>query len=407
MATTLLVITNNANAALSKICYPTYVSWNTVTQQWKSSIKPTKKFLLHVLTISMLQLHVLTLLGLAIYCEIFKSNLFSIGKLLLVSLAIGYVSSFSIQLNGILILFGQEMVLVANWASVHMKQLGIFPIPKSRANLLTELALEMQKAFTSKSNVDKFGIVAGYTFIANSLASFVFSFAIVFSDADFIFIVLFVISNFFGFTNYWFCSWYVNIIRYISTLWILQCLAVVPPTITALGVAILQVLIHSLTHLERVDLTYSNTKTFKTVFVANNIIFYMQKWLNGVFLGACFFVLILTINLSIFGKNFLPGHLYILAPFMAFTMLWGTMLILHYEKTTYNASCNIIKKWKSELALGTLAKPKYMKLLLYTLQPIAMPVGDIGIVDQDIQINYFSAVLDYVVNTSIIFKDLV
>ncbi len=65
-----------------------------------------------------------------------------------------------------------------------------------------------------------------------------------------------------------------------------------------------------------------------------------------------------------------------------------------------------MKRWKSQLALGVVAKSKHIKLIVKSLQPIALPVGEIGIVDGAFEIIYFSAVLTYMVNTSVIFKDM-
>ncbi len=166
--------------------------------------------------------------------------------------------------------------------------------------------------------------------------------------------------------------------------------------------AIVQGLIYSLKFLERGNLTFGNTKIFKQIFVAKCLVFNMLKLFNSIFLSATFFVFLLTTNLTLYGKKFIPGHLYILIPFMATTMLWCTVFLLYYENFTYKSSCRIIKGWKSDLTLGAVVKPKFIKLIVRSLQPIAIPVGDIGLVDTNIEVNYFSAVLTYVVNTSVI-----
>ncbi len=162
MATTLLVCTNNANESICKLFYPTCVSWNPQNEQWKYSSKPTKRFLLHLITIALLVLNFVTIFGLAVYCTIFDSNLFSIRKLLIVSAILLQGLSWIFLEDGFLILFGSEMVLVANWATVCIKGLQIYPPPKSRSNLLIEYTLEVKKAIQSNPNVDKFGMVAGY-----------------------------------------------------------------------------------------------------------------------------------------------------------------------------------------------------------------------------------------------------
>ncbi len=375
-------------------------------QQWKYSIKPTNQFLLHLLTMSILGLHLLATVGLAVYCALYQSELFSLSKLLLISLLLCCILSCNFLQDGILKFYGREMVSVANWSTVFMKQLKIFPLPKYTSNLLIELLFEVKKTIRADPNVDKFGIVAAYTFISLIPSVLIVPLAIVISDMDIVFIVFSVAFKVIGPYCLWLSSWYFEIIRFISYVYIYQCIAVVGPTFTTLFGACFQVLISTLTYLEPADLTHPNIQLLKAIFVTKSLLFHMLKRFNFIFLSVAFFILLITTNLSLYGKEFVPDELYICAPFLVFSLLWATALILHYENFIYELSCQIIERWKSQLALGTITKAKYTKLVLYSLQPIAVPVGNIGIVDRDIQINYFSTVLTYIVNTSIICKDL-
>lgn len=406
MATTLLVETSNATEALCKIFHPTCVSWNSMLQQWKYSLKPTKKFLLHLLTICIFELHLLLTLGLAVYCELHKSKLFPVSQLLLVSTLISVPLSWLLMEDGFLIFYGSEMVTVGNWATNCIRQLKIFPFPKPHSNLLFELGLEINKALKSFSNADIFGITSGYTFISTVPAVFLISFAIVISDADLVYIVSFIWFNYLELSTNWLGKWFMTSIRYFITLYILQCIAVAIPTFTVLIGAISQGWIYGLKYLEYKDLTVPNIGLYKTIFLAKKIVSHMLKWFGCIFLSGSFFILLLTANLSLYGKKYVPQQVYIFQPFLAFSVIWSTALVLHYGYFPYKLTCIIRGKWKNQLALGTIARPKYIKLILYSLQPIAMPIGNIGIVDRDLQINYFNAVLSYVVNTSIIFKDL-
>lgn len=405
MATTLLLATSNAIEALCKIVYPTCVTWNTTTKQWKYSLKPTKQFLLHIVTTSILALHLLIMVMLTVYCTLYKSDWFPVSNLLLVTILLACILSWT-YLDGFLIVYGKEMVSVVNWAIFCIKQLRIFPCAERQSNVFIELVLQIQKGIKSSPNVDIFGIIAGYVLISTVPVLFVVSFAIAISDMDLIYISIFLCSKYFGFSIYWLSSWYVKIIRYVGVLYIVQFVVIVVPTFTILLSSIFQVLICTLTYLKLMDLTYPNTKLFKTIIVAKSLVVCMLKWFNGIFLSGAFFLLLVATNLSFYGKKLLPGEFYIFVLFIAFTVWWSTVILLHYENFTYKSSCKIIEKWKSTLAVGGLAKPKYIKLIVYSLRLIALPVGDIGIVDRDIQINYFSAVLTYLVNTSIIFKDM-
>ncbi len=404
MATTLLLATNNANESLSKIFYPTCVSWNNTMEQWKYSIKPTKGFLLHLLTSIILQLNILIAVLFTVYCAFYEPDMFPLRKLQLVSALLVCCGSWSF-LDCFLIFCGQEMVSIANWATVCIKKLKLFPRPKRHSNIVKELCTEIQKVTGSNSEVDFFGIAAGYAFVSCAAILCIISFTVVISDADILYLAIVSFCSIFNLNSVWLYSWYLYFIRFLVFMNVYQCVTVVAPTFAVVSAAIVQGLIYTLNFLKRGTLTYENTKLFKNIFVAKCLVFNMLKWFNSIFLSGAFFVFLLTTNLSFYGKTFLPGHLYILILLVASTMLWFTAFILYYENFSYKSSCYIIKRWKSQLALGVAARPKYIRLIVSSLQPIAIPVGDIGIVDTDIEINYFSAVLTYVVNTSVIFKN--
>ncbi len=297
------------------------------------------------------------------------------------------------------------MVSIANWATACIKKLRVFPPPKRHSNILKELCIEIQKFTGTKSEIDFFGMAAGYTCVCSRLGICIFSFAVVASDMDISYIVMISFCTVFELYSSWLHWWSLYFIRYFVLFEVSQCVAVVAPTFTVVSCAIVQGLIYSLIFLDRANLTYTNTKIFKQIFVAKCLVFNMLKLFNSIFLSVTFFVFLLTTNLSFYGKKFIPWHLYILIPFTASIMLWCTVFLLYYENFTFKSSCRIIKRWKSELTLGAVVKPKYIKLIVKSLQPIAVPVGNVGIVDRDLQVNYFSAVLTYVVNTSVIFKD--
>ncbi len=175
-----------------------------------------KSFYFTFFAISILLFQVFTVLGLLVYCELFKSDLFS--------------KSLVFLTDGVLIFHGPEMVLVGNWATVCIKQKHIFLMPKSGSNIFIELVLEIQKAIKSKPSVDIFGIVAGYTCITMIPFLLTILFVIVISDADLVFIVSFVCCKYCRFTDCWLSSSYFKIIRYFISMYAFQSIAVVGPT---------------------------------------------------------------------------------------------------------------------------------------------------------------------------------
>ncbi len=71
-----------------------------------------------------------------------------------------------------------------------LKKLRIFPPPKRHSNIFKKFGLEIQKDTESKSEVDFFGIAAGYEFVSCAIGICVISFAVVISDADIFYLVI-------------------------------------------------------------------------------------------------------------------------------------------------------------------------------------------------------------------------
>lgn len=70
----------------------------------------------------------------------------------------------------------------------------------------------------------------------------------------------------------------------------------------------------------------------------------------------------------------------------------------------FNNSLNVLHKWKKDLSLR--GSCLYLRKKLKSLRPIAMPAGGVGIIDNDIKINYFYNLLAYVVNVILSTKNI-
>ncbi len=81
-------------------------------------------------------------------------------------------------------------------------------------------------------------------------------------------------------------------------------------------------------------------------------------------------------------------------------MITMNLVILHFlfllGCSFYSFSKAILRKWSQQIGMKR-GPVGYLKRVLKSLPVIAMPVGDIGIVNQDMKINYLNRLLGYVV----------
>ncbi len=169
--------------------------------------------------------------------------------------------------------------------------------------------------------------------------------------------------------------------------------------------SITQVVVKILAYINQINLNHFQIKLFKELQISIRLIHSMQKYMNGIFLCLAFFTLLLSINLSILGWNFLPFKFWIFAPLVANTVFLFVIIILQVDSFVFEITSNTLKRWKGQVY--QVIKFKYMKRVLKSMKPISLPVGDMGIIDQEIKVNYLQGLMDYLVNTLIVCKDFV
>lgn len=84
--------------------------------------------------------------------------------------------------------------------------------------------------------------------------------------------------------------------------------------------------------------------------------------------------------------------------------MWCSVLIIHFQSLINETAQEILQSWKSQVYTTT--KGRYLKLVLKSSRPIAIPVESVGNVDRPIQMNYMNAYLIYVANTSILLQEI-
>lgn len=133
-----------------------------------------------------------------------------------------------------------------------------------------------------------------------------------------------------------------------------------------------------------------------------------EKTLSGSFFSLVFWFAIVgtgTLYIGIRQNNILmavPSFLIasIAIVFLQFFFLFGPSF--------YKFSTIMLGKWKGDrqLCFGNRKDCAYFKRLIKSLRPISMPAGTIGIIDNEIKVNYFKYLFESMVNTVLTLKDI-
>lgn len=150
-------------------------------------------------------------------------------------------------------------------------------------------------------------------------------------------------------------------------------------------------------------LSYSKTvdlkivKLYKEFYIAVELMNSLHRILTGVFLFVAFFVLLLSINLTFLGWNVLPANVYFIAPLITVILVVFVMVLFNVDGFVFEATGKITFRWR-----GSSNQSLYMRKVLKSLRCASIPVGDIGIVDRSIKMNYMQALINYAVDLLIL-----
>lgn len=408
MSTTLFLSLSNINQKLTNLLHPLCVSWNISNKKWEYSLHPIKKLFPHIFLLSILWLNLSAVASIFVYTTLYSPSIFPLEKVLIAMLMFGIVVPLIVMEEFLLIFYGSELTLLANWASSVLLNLKLFPPPQYRLNILAVMISEILLAIKPKdkrTDVNIFGLHSGFTFLGSVFGGLFWAIVVVIGDIDPLNFFLHALIPVLGeIPIMFYCNWFTKLLRCLVFMYLIECSILSLTTFTLVGSISVQAAHSSIQYLKQMEVSFPSITLYTDIFVGCCLIKNIFRILNCLFLSGAFFALILATNLTIFGTRFIPGYLFISCPFLVFVLIWCVMLILHFESMVNETTREIIQSWKYQVYTTT--KRRYLKLVLKSLKPIAIPVGSVGNVDRAIQMNYMNAYLVYVANTSILFQGI-
>lgn len=150
--------------------------------------------------------------------------------------------------------------------------------------------------------------------------------------------------------------------------------------------------------------TYKSIQHYKHLIVERNVLRDFEQHLTSVGLVGMFLILVLTtaqIILSLGDKKF---AMFAIA-FVVFGMGNSTLsVIFHICCAIYEDSIEIRKIWESKCGSGI--HDQCIRRLLRSNRPLSVPVGEVGIMDRELKLNFYSAVTDYTINVLLAVQEM-
>lgn len=408
MASTLFFQTNQINEHLTLLYHPLCIRWNQPQQKWEYSLENKTKLLPHLFfTIFVPGFLIISVVFFIILSIIYDPELYS-TKQIIIQLLIGSIIPFVFMLEILLLFYGRELVATANWGIPHVIRLRLVERPKLNTSFITALLEEISKITSSETgkNVEWFSLLSSNFLIITFVMTLVIPITLAFQKLD----PLYVISS--GISSKRLLNgptldhlFFFKFCQYVGMIYIYQCNLLTLTYCMSLVLSVMQVGVKLILYLNQMQVSYSQVKLYRQVRINVYMMYTMIKILNGTFFSFAFVLLIFSINLSIFGWDFLPFEIYIIVPLIMMITLIITTMGMYVDSFIFEITSKTLIKWKGQI--HEVARVKYMRRVLRSMRPISLPIGDVGIIDKDIKVNYLDALMIYIANSLIACKNFI
>lgn len=405
MASTLFFETNQLNHRLTIPYHPLCISWNDKNKRWKYSLKNKWKLVPHLFVMYFLiWIIYLTEIFCIMISLVNKLDLYLIHEIS-INLFIGSFFPLGSFDEIIMLLYGREIVAFANWGIETSIRLKFQNDLNTKTQFTRALLNENLKVCLGKE-VDWIALITSHFLISSAFLMYFLPVTLTFENLDYPYLVLKAIASKHIFNGPNFTSLcFMKILRYILMCYIYHCFASAVTYFVTILFSCGQVSLNVVKYLRQMELGFFQIKLYRQLQLGFRLIYTVIQMVNGVFLSVAFFLLLICINLSVFGRGFVSLNMHTVILSFILILAVFVMIVFNIGIFVSEMTSELLKRWKCEVHQAV--RVKYMNVLVLSLRPISFPVGSVGIIDREIKVNYLNALIDYVVNTLIVCKDFI
>lgn len=278
----------------------------------------------------------------------------------------------------VLVLFRRELVSIGNWAI--QKELR----SNGKCTLTSALTSEFLKiAQGNFGRVDWLGLFAFTSVFTYSILMGIFlpSLMIAFG-VDPLSILVSTWTSTFG------NSWIFKIAYGFFLVFIMQVTLSPARTFVILGIGMARSAIVIPNMMLRMNLCPHQLQIYTELSVALSVLYIPLKYTMGGGVIGEFFVMIAMTTLSLRGWKYLPFNLHLIVVLLTVAILGSTIILFNSCCGIYNKTSKVLQKNQRQLVRVDVVGRQRVQRVLKSLRPIAFPVSDVGIMDNEIQRNY-------------------
>ncbi|CAL8140859.1 unnamed protein product [Orchesella dallaii] len=402
MISPLILLAYRLNQALDSFLFPAYyIHWDEKELSWKTIKNADRKKLLPFKVASFVLVGILGIgsgILIAYACIRYPGILPTEQVVLITLLWLGYL--VSILYDVIVSNFGNELVALTNW-QLHMDYTGK---QKNQAILINKRSLLKELNKIRKGEAHWLGLLLITAFLAHLVSSVALPVGMLFLNWDPFYLILTVVSKLYG-GNERIASTYLAVgIRCIISFLGSQAIFVNYRALTMTGFQLGCSILIELKMFEKNHkrLNNSSLMNYKMLSIASSTANDMFSWLYGGLLSLCFFWFVSGPNVTLYSVKVMSS-VFIPCVTGFFTCLLLFVICLAFEVgcSLHNRTIRIKENWRNQLVLCKNYDRKLLRKVINGCRPLALPAGDVGIMDRDIKMCYFYETLNNTVNLMI------
>ncbi|CAL8129934.1 unnamed protein product [Orchesella dallaii] len=152
--------------------------------------------------------------------------------------------------------------------------------------------------------------------------------------------------------------------------------------------------------LNQVDLYHGAVQIFMQLRITFAMMNSILKLTFTMYLSTACITFIMCMVTNIKGWRILPPFVYWMSPMLTVCVTTCLLFVLGFGGDLYKMSEEMLSKWKRQLVTTSSSEwdRKVARKSLRMCRRIAIPVGDIGVIDRDIKINYINNMLNFTID---------
>ncbi|CAL8135199.1 unnamed protein product [Orchesella dallaii] len=377
--------------------FPFIICWDDEFKRWKTVENWRRLIPYYILNWFLIDIFLVGVTVFVFFTAVYRPDTLPFENAIIFTI-ISMTFPLSMAVDFTVYYYSQEFVKVVNWVDNSVEQ--YFPSDFRKQWRLGSFSLFLHelKKLQRGRNFDKDGLLLNQIAFFNGLLFHVVPVLLVWGDWDPLYLVLVVVklpNTYYTIPDLTSDSW-VKIIRMVVSVLVTHAMFMNFNTLNIIGLNIVQGYVKLLKRLRDLPLKYSNILNYKQIHIVANMVQGAYKLLVAVALLAQFFGIVVGTSVIIVGLRLGNTTLTSVALLVTVSSVLGSTSVLLFGCSWVERTEEVFHSWRWKLTEKK--DGGVIRRQIRGCRKIALAVGGVGTLDDDIKCGFFQASIIYTAN---------